>query len=467
MFINNIRYALKAIFNNKVVTILLIIQLSISFVFFIQYLNLYKEISYKTDLALKQYDTSNVYVITKDTNIHDAVKQELQKKSLNELNQIQKQMESFFDNSAQFDYLISRDNITSMPLNEKTSNFDFKESDIRVRNIDGVYKEFSIVEVPSYTINETYLERFGLSVKEGRTFDSEDFKIDGFAQSIPIIVGNKWADYYNVGDVISIYNFIKNDYVYMEIVGVLPKDTKLFMHEYTSTDLINDINKIVILPNVKNNVYEQKYKEYMHMLGIPYNEVDMEIEKILSMLDALLIFEDGTSMEEARIIVNDGLNALGVNNIKIETISDRFESQKISAQKTMLQNQFIFIMLFIFSFIGITISFVVSVNMRLKEFAIHILNGARKIDIGMRIFLELLIITTVSMLIAIIYTNACLYVEYINAPIIENIVYSRPSYILPSIEVLITIIILAVISSLMPVLRLKNADINDVIKGDE
>lgn len=467
MIINNIKYALKGIIDNKVISLLLIIQLSICLVFFVQYLNIYKEISYKTDLALKQYNTENIYVMENQENLKEETKKVLKQKSLEQINEIKTQLEDFFKNTKEFKYLVSKDNITSMPLNEKTVNLDFKQTNLRVKNSDGIYENVNIVEVPSHTINKIYLEHFGLIVESGRVFNDEDFKIDAFVEATPIIVGSQWASYYNVGDVISIYNFIKNDYVQMKVIGILPKDVKLFLHEYTSMDLINDINKIVILPDLTSSTYDTKYKEYMEGLGIPYDEKDIQIEKILTLTDALLVFNDDLSRQDAQNTVNQKLNLYDINNIKLNTIDDKFEIQKMSTQKTMKQNQFIFVMLFLFSFIGITISFIVSVSMRLKEFAIHILNGATKKDISIRIFLELLLMLVVSMVIAIIYTNVKLYMEYINAPIVENIVYYEPSYIIPSIETVVTIILLAAISSFIPLLKLRNVDISDVIKGDE
>jgi len=105
--------------------------------------------------------------------------------------------------------------------------------------------------------------------------------------------------------------------------------------------------------------------------------------------------------------------------------------------------------------------------MRLKEYAIHILNGSTKKDIYIRIFWELFIINIISIIFAIAYINVELYSQYVNIPQSENFIYFAPRYMMPSLLLNIGIIVMVIISSVIPIIKLKNTDISNILKGDD
>ncbi|MDD4066979.1 MAG: hypothetical protein PHH22_03295 [Clostridia bacterium] len=462
--INNIRYAFVGIWKNRMLSLLLILQLIVCFVFFVQFINLYNEINERSNVVLRQYDTNGIYFLKCQ---QEEIKDRLKDKSFEELEKIETGIKSFINNSKSFSILVCKNDIFSMPLNNKMQNLNLNSQNVIIKDSNEKIVNLNVLDVPSYTINMTYLDRFGLNIKKGRNFDIKEFDLNSFTEVIPIIVGSNWEKYYDVGDVISIYNVIKGENVFRKIVGILEKDAKLFLHSYYTQDYIEDINNIIILPQLDTTEYMNKYEEYITQLNISYDKNALKIEEIVNLFNVLIVSQNNATKDEIYEEFNKELETLKLNTIDLETIEDRFIVEKESTQRLMQQNQFVFILLFIFSFIGITITFIVCTNMRLKEYAIHILNGSTKKDIYIRIFWELFIINIISIIFAIAYINVELYSQYVNIPQSENFIYFAPRYMMPSLLLNIGIIVMVIISSVIPIIKLKNTDISNILKGDD
>lgn len=102
--------------------------------------------------------------------------------------------------------------------------------------------EFGNRYYPFYncTINLTTQNYYNFKVTEGRLFNSEDFK---YGDTIPVILGYDYKDYYNIGDVFT-GNYLKCYFNY-EVIGILDKNTSI-----TLQNKVVFLDRYIISPSV-------------------------------------------------------------------------------------------------------------------------------------------------------------------------------------------------------------------------
>lgn len=99
--------------------------------------------------------------------------------------------------------------------------------------------------VKSMQVNENVLKLNNIQIRNGKTFDSNDFNYDEKKQTIPLILGYEYSKYYKVGDIVDIYYYAKP--FKGIIVGIIDSSQKIMT--YSEPEVVLD--RYILLPIMK------------------------------------------------------------------------------------------------------------------------------------------------------------------------------------------------------------------------
>lgn len=263
---------------------------------------------------------------------------------------------------------------------------------------------------PLLYVDENFWDTFGLSCFEGRKFTKQDFSFN--QTQIPIILGYQYSGYYNIGDVITqesvveTGNTMKQEFI---VVGILEKDA--FYLDPGKTGDILYLSGTIIAPLIVN-------KE------TPYYELDSIITS------STIIVDDHSQLQT----IEEKAKAMEVYD-KLEFISYA-EQLKNIVRENMTYVYFAIAvqgLILFFCTICIISALMNYINSHKKEFAIHILCGAKSKDLSLRIVFQILTCLLLSNVVTfiifglslaslvILLTGAMLLSLIVLAPIIQII----------------------------------------------
>lgn len=300
----------------------------------------------------------------------------------------------------------------------KHNSDDKKYLDNPYTNIEGRFSN-----VYGVYVDEGYMKEFPLEVSKGRTFEKQDYS----AEVMPVILGAGYEGIYNIGDTFEYFDYINLKVSKIEVVGILKSNTYIF--ETGTTILVDDY---VICPyqNITtSNANKLMYSTWIENCLIVTNDKEKSLEEI---------GEKSTDLE----LYNFKLSSCKGITTKI------VESMNEEAGKSISLS----VSIFLFVSIGIIAVQLNSIKNRQKEFGIHLLSGARKRDIGVRILLSISVYVILGTCIG----------TYFGYTTNKEIYDKRVILFLIPIMILLIIII-----SILPLNKIRKMEVTDIIRREE
>lgn len=408
MYLGYIRASIR---NKKMFTLLSILQVTITMILIIEALINFSTINYKEkelkyNLDLDLDSTYQFFVYGNNQGVTD----------------LKKDLNSYFDIGS---YMYSDVNIEEITSNDKfTSMF----------NIEDTTNRASILKVDKNIFNI-----LDINIIDGRSFNEYDFNLE--SDNIPIIFSEDYKGIVNIGDIITAEDIITQNY---EVVGFYNRDIKWLP--------ANDIQFFAL--------------ENLGQMGItiPSQKEKEQIIYEMAINSSTYITSDKYSKTEIQNIVNDVNKDYGLN-IEVLSIIDILDRFKKENYPLIMQTIFFSTFMVISACLGLASNMVFTIMNRKREFGIRLANGFRKKDIKLLVISEMLCITSISTVIAMILKFLELYKDK-QVSIVEKILIPQFS-IIDFVIAIILVSIMLVIASIIPLRNIDKLQPKEMIGGIE
>ena len=286
-------------------------------------------------------------------------------------------------------------------------------------------------------LNEDFYKNYGLNIIKGRGFTTEDFKVEGLKQNIPIILGEDYINIVNIGDVFkhSFPNFDSYDNIGVdmnfEVIG-------FYKH-----------NDIPLLGNKGEIMSQIMYSDSFGIFPIVEDITAISYEPMISQFGAWIDVGDNRNLDT---FINRLQKVANKEQLNVGVYSPKDEFMAVSRilSKNIYNSQMLGISLTILAVIGVTAIMAGRIEERKREFGIKVATGATKKNIMLEVLFENMLLCISATLIALllIYIN---YQNYISFDVIVN-------------NFIITIIIIIIVS-VIPIIKIKRLNVVDLIRG--
>ena len=429
----NLKYAITSILNKPIFSILIIIQLTASMYFLYNAMYFTEKTSKNIKKISKLFDTTTLF----DLELADELDNlfTVKFKEDNIVNRL-KEFDEFIENSKEFSHIKFNNRDILINSNYKINDFFVKDSSTKdIENI--TYSK-------GYSLNGdfNFFNKFKFPIIKGRSFESTDFES---TDSIPIILGYDFSKIFKLNDSIKYYDELEEKIKEMKIIGFLEKDNYFFEDTFSPEGLY-DLNKYILYPieNISKLNVKKDNPNYKYIMRNMY---------LNSFLDTMLISDkDSTYLKN---LLQSKATDLNLYNIKINNGTKLLESYK---DMYNTQKKFMLVLFFIivfFTSINIITSLTNHIMNRRKEYCIHLMCGATTRDIMKRVFFEVLILISLAF-------SCMIVVNYFLNKNSAGLLYDIKSFI----EVFIVSLILVIILASIPLKKIANIKLSDIIKKE-
>lgn len=422
--ISILKDAYNDIFDRIFLSIIIVIQLSVSIFFLFNGINVVYDNITKINKIKSIYDVGNINAINilSDMDNFDNVKE-----NEPDIGKRISEFSDFLNNSPDFSYI--RLNNNPMAIEKFNNSNKFICSNSNTLQVDE--KEFIFPKTLRGDVG--YFTNFKYDILKGRYFNDDDFNI---SNDIPVILGNDYDGIFDVGDSITSLKDEKNEEVKLRVVGILKKDQYFFQSGLSPQSLYNTNNYILYpIKNLNTNLSNEDVNEF-----------------VSSFCDTAIISDKDSEYLENQI--NSKSEKLNLIKVEIKNGDELIKANYDDCKKIGMYYGIIFFIIVTFTSINIITSMVGYILDKKKEFSINILCGAKKSDLALRILFQNLMITIISEIIAV------LIIKISNTGSIIKI---------NGIMILLTAIIcfiLFILISIIPIIKIYSLDLNTVIKED-
>lgn len=294
-------------------------------------------------------------------------------------------------------------------------------------------------DVPILKADNNIFNMLDIQIVEGLNLKEEDFSLD--EGKMPIIFSEEYKGIVNIGDVLTSELLCVNIY---EVIGFYNKDIKWIPPNGVEFFGLEDLGKMAITMPSKE---EKGFALY---------------EKAVS--NSTYITSDSLSGEEIKRIAEEINKDYGFN-IEILSIQDILDRFKQGNYSLIMQNVFFSIFMIISACLGLTTNMSFSVIKRKREFGVRLANGFTKKDIKLLVLSEMLFITSVSTIVAMVFKLSEVYANK-QIGIIEKVLV--PQFTISDFIIsIILVILIMLISSIVPLRSIENLQPKELIGGIE
>lgn len=258
-------------------------------------------------------------------------------------------------------------------------------------------------------IDSNFSQVFNLKNSSGEFFSTDDYETDD--NSIPVLLGSNYQKYYSIGDEIFENHIVK---------GFL-EEKSFYLDPKSSGDVIY-LDNYIITPLIINS--------------------DSDFPTLDNAITSTVILTDNQQdLQE----ISKKSQELDLYNFSFKSYTQQFNDIIASALTYIYLTLTIVFLVLFFCIICVISSLLNFLETHKKEFAVHLLCGARKRDFVLRIIWQIAIV--------IFLSNVVNFIIY---------GFSLASFS----ALLISIIILAIIVAL-PLIKIKNQSVNELLKRSE
>lgn len=327
---------------------------------------------------------------------------------------------------------MSEDNFF-ISTSENVENFAIPDSPIYKHD------ENSYFTINSLTVNDNYFKNFKIKLFDGRYFDDNDYKSLDDSNEIPLILGYDYSDIFKLNDTIEFYDFFNKKNKIGKIVGFLEKG-QCYIERPVSTNSIKSLDKTILIPNKPLN------SSNISTDIISLNNVQL-YNKITNSYFLNLSDEDILNIQKESIKQN-------FFDINISNMDESISYFKSLFKQQEIMYLSIFIMIILIASISTITNILNSINDRKREFGIYFAMGATK-----RYIIDLVVyeITFLLLLSAFLSTFIIKYIK-----IFEINELNIKGFILLFLIAIITSILI----SLIPIFKIKNTPMSELLKEE-
>ena len=410
MYLGYIKTSLR---NKRLFTLLSILQVTITIILIIEVLINVSTINYrKVELNRNlNLDLDNTYQFIVYGNEQGKV-------------EIKNELSKHFDIGS---YMYDNKNIKEIINNDKFINMFNTE------------KDFINKGVPILKVDKNIFSLLDIDITDGRSLNEEDFYFKN--NSIPIIFSEEYKEIVSIGDVISYEGLTSESY---EVVGFYDKDIKWLPANDIHFFALEDLGKMgITIPSNK----EKESTFYERTIN-----------------SSTYITSDKLSKNEIQSIVNNANKDYELN-IEVLSITDIVDRFKKDNYPLIIQMIFFSIFMVISSCLGLASNMSFTIMNRKREFGIRLANGFRKKDIKLLVISEMLFITLVSTVIAMVWKFVELYKDK-QLSIAEKILV--PQFTISDFIIAILLVcIIIIIASIIPLRNIDKLQPKEMIGGTE
>lgn len=431
--LKNLNYAIDSIVNKLVFSFLLIVQLTASIYFLYDGILITQQSSRSITKIESVFNTTNLFRVNDSDEIDNLLHIKFKEDSI--VNRL-KQFDDYLQTSNEFTCV--RFNNNPLPVEKFNDNSSFINKNAPIQNAFNK----SFYRLNALQGDKNFFKNYIFDISSGRYFYDTDFEVK---DAIPIILGYDYSKSFKLDDVIKYYDDFTNTEKDFKVIGFLSKDCYFYQKTF-SPDSVYNMNKYIMYPIQSFNV-----------TNMNPNDADYESKMIeqyfSSFLNTMLI----SNHDEAFLqnLLQEKSNSLNLYNIQIHSGEKLIKSYK---DMYLTQKQFLLIIFFIilcFTSINMITSLVNYIAQRKKEFGVHIMFGATISDLIQRVFFQILILMSIAFAF-MICVNCILNKNSMNPSLdIETLIKTS-----------VICIILVVILSIIPSIKINNMKVNDIIKED-
>lgn len=347
-----IKYFLGNIIRKPFIFIIVMVQIAITTTILIPAITVFLDYYDNYKLSENNFSDKEIYTINLDFNsFNKCIDNSFDSNKLYE-------MYNFLNTNENFKFLYQMN--SNIIIEDFSSNDEFYyevgENKYLENPYYDVYGNYS--NINAVYINQVYYESMGLEVEEGRDFTSLDYE-DSDVTSV--ILGGDYKGIYSIGDSFTYFDYFTKKVKEMKVVGILKRNLAF----YNNGD-IETFNKYVISPSMKVSSKNNNYDYLSSWVGGTLIETD-DINKTIELIKDKAEEEDigyynvESCAKSIKVYLDDSLNRF-INSLRTS------------------------ILILIFVLISVITIQLNDINNRMKEYGIHLLSGARKIDIILRNF---------------------------------------------------------------------------------
>ena len=196
------------------------------------------------------------------------------------------------------------------------------------------YKVSGIYSVKAKTVPVSFFEEFSIEVGEGDMFKDED----GFVKegaNIPVLLGNAYRDYYNIGDTITAHYMASDNPYTFEVKGFLKSNSFFYSFEYQ--DFVS-CERFIFMPNLQDITASSEIRRGLlnYLCGIidsnmSHEEISKRFNELKKQCDITTdnIFVNEMQLSESEmlgdeVIVSEAPPLLKQYALMTDTISDQY-----------------------------------------------------------------------------------------------------------------------------------------------
>lgn len=280
---------------------------------------------------------------------------------------------------------IMKDLYTHLQQSEQYISFasieDYIEIKDKPENPLAIEMELGPTKIWAYktlSISPIFIDVFDLSLSKGGFFDSNwEFASD---ENIPVVLGYSYENYMEINDEFTDANQLK-----YKVVGFLQEGQNFV--DVSFGEGVTELNDVVLMPidaTTLENIYIDGNYDYETYLD-----------------NATIILENRNDLSELREIVENSQ----VYNYNFSSIAGVSQYMEKSTEEAVGVFLFIVILVIVFASLLVIINTLEFVRKNIREFSIHIFCGATKIDLALRIFLQIFIVWLLSFIISLIISS--------------------------------------------------------------
>ncbi|MEF9951780.1 MAG: ABC transporter permease [Clostridium sp.] len=299
----------------------------------------------------------------------------------------------------------------------------FESTEIRVNNKGND----RYLRSNSLAIGEGFFDAFNIRLSQGYLNDFYNYN----NKQIPVILGDKYKKFYSIGSIIEGKSVVNEQY---KVVGFLDKGQYFTLNGNNfHGSSIRNMDTFFLRPMLKDD-QDKHISSYV----FTFDKGSTDKDRVFN-----LIKEQGKKYD---------IQIDFANNI------DEMKDYNKVIMTNININRLLLIITLSFVIVGTLVVFINKIDLRKKEFGVHILCGARLKDIGLTVFFEIIIISIMSL------TLAFWYLIYSNTKIDDKVVdFSWMDFTITSLIVLCFMSLLA----LIPIRKLLKININTLVRGEE
>ncbi|QDH21663.1 ABC transporter permease [Saccharibacillus brassicae] len=290
-----------------------------------------------------------------------------------------------------------------------SSTFNLKKSSFG--NPEFLYTSDANVFIPYVYANDLFFKYFNLEVEKGRTFRAEDYQKK--SSIIPILIGSDLTFKYKLGDILSPLGSQR-----YQVVGILKQDSSYI--DIMATRDFKNLDRMILLPLNKNDLLSA-----------------LDYESVITR--AYVATDDTSALAE---IVQ---RAAESNTLSFAFKSMLYQSKFVAQDKEKsLQIQILLSsLILVFTFVTVTVSYLQFIEKHIYEFGVHLLSGATRSDLALRLGGQFLLLLALGNLVTALVFGA-----------FSNLAVSL------SVSALLAVVFLTI-----PVIRLNRMSMTSMLRG--